>query len=60
MALAEGLVFAERLGLDAKAFLNVARSSAAASQVMDTKGQKMISGDFAPQGYFNAYALLRA
>ena len=51
MALAEGLVFAERIGLDPVAFLKVARDSAAASQVMDTKGQKMISGDFAPQGY---------
>jgi 3-hydroxyisobutyrate dehydrogenase len=51
MALAEGLVFAERIGLDPAAFLKVARDSAAASQVMDTKGQKMVSGDFAPQGY---------
>jgi 3-hydroxyisobutyrate dehydrogenase-like beta-hydroxyacid dehydrogenase len=51
MALAEGLVFAERVGLDPAAFLNVARNSAAYAQVMDTKGQKMISGDFAPQGY---------
>ena len=50
LALAEGLVFATRLGLDPAAFLNVARSSAAASQVMDTKGSKMISGDFAPEG----------
>jgi 3-hydroxyisobutyrate dehydrogenase-like beta-hydroxyacid dehydrogenase len=51
MALAEGLVFATRIGLDPAAFLKVARDSAAASQVMDTKGQKMISGDFSPQGY---------
>lgn len=51
MALAEGLVFAERIGLDPAAFLKVARQSAAASQVMDTKGQKMVRGDFAPQGY---------
>ena len=50
MALAEGLVFAARLGLDPAAFLDVARNSAAASQVMDTKGAKMISGDFAPEG----------
>jgi putative dehydrogenase len=50
LALAEGLVFAERLGLDPAAFLDVARQSAAASQVMDTKGPKMISGDFAPEG----------
>src|SRR5262249_57975025 len=47
LAMAEGLVFAERLGLDLEAFLNVARSSAAYSQVMDTKGLKMIRGEFA-------------
>jgi len=50
LALAEGLVFASRLGLDAAAFLQLARASAAASQVMDTKGPKMIAGDFAPEG----------
>jgi 3-hydroxyisobutyrate dehydrogenase len=50
LALAEGLVFASRLGLDAAAFLQVARASAAASQVMDTKGPKMVVGDFAPEG----------
>jgi 3-hydroxyisobutyrate dehydrogenase-like beta-hydroxyacid dehydrogenase len=50
LALAEGLVFAARLGLDPAAFLDVARGSAAASQVMDTKGPKMIGGDFAPEG----------
>ncbi|MBO0718446.1 MAG: NAD(P)-dependent oxidoreductase, partial [Rhizobiales bacterium] len=50
LALAEGLVFASRLGLDTTAFLQVARASAAASQVMDTKGPKMIGRDFAPEG----------
>jgi 3-hydroxyisobutyrate dehydrogenase-like beta-hydroxyacid dehydrogenase len=50
LALAEGLVFATRLGLDPAAFLKVARSSAAESQVMGTKGPKMVSGDFAPEG----------
>jgi 3-hydroxyisobutyrate dehydrogenase-like beta-hydroxyacid dehydrogenase len=50
LALAEGLVFAARLGLDPAAFLKVARSSAAASQVMDTKGPKMIAGEFSPEG----------
>jgi 3-hydroxyisobutyrate dehydrogenase-like beta-hydroxyacid dehydrogenase len=50
LALAEGLVFAARLGLDPAAFLDVARSSAAASQVMDTKGPKMVGGDFTPEG----------
>jgi len=50
LALAEGLVFATRLGLDPEAFLKVARVSAAGSQVMDTKGLKMIRRDFAAEG----------
>lgn len=50
LALAEGLVFAERLGLDPVAFLEVARGSASYSQVMDTKGPKMVRGDFTPEG----------
>ncbi len=50
MALAEGLVFASRLGLDMQAFLDVARSSAAYSQVMDIKGAKMVHGEFEPEG----------
>jgi 3-hydroxyisobutyrate dehydrogenase-like beta-hydroxyacid dehydrogenase len=51
MALAEGLVFAERLGLDPKAFLDVAKASAAYSQVMDIKGRKMVERDFKPEGF---------
>jgi len=51
MALAEGLAFAERMGLDGKAFLEVAKGSAAQSQVMETKGHKMLARDFSPQGY---------
>jgi 3-hydroxyisobutyrate dehydrogenase-like beta-hydroxyacid dehydrogenase len=50
-ALAEGLVFAERMGLAPEAFLAVARESAAYSQVMDIKGAKMVNGDFSPQGF---------
>jgi 3-hydroxyisobutyrate dehydrogenase-like beta-hydroxyacid dehydrogenase len=50
-ALAEGLVFAQRLGLDPGTFLNVARESAAQSQVMDIKGPKMVSGDYTPHGF---------
>jgi 3-hydroxyisobutyrate dehydrogenase-like beta-hydroxyacid dehydrogenase len=38
-ALAEGMVFATRLGLDPVRFLEVARGSAAYSQVMDVKGE---------------------
>ena len=50
LAMAEGLVFAERLGLDPAAFLAVARGSASYSQVMETKGPKMLRGDFSPEG----------
>jgi 3-hydroxyisobutyrate dehydrogenase-like beta-hydroxyacid dehydrogenase len=50
LALAEGLVLAERMGLDAKTFFDIARGSAAYSQVMDTKGGKMVTRDFAPHG----------
>jgi 3-hydroxyisobutyrate dehydrogenase-like beta-hydroxyacid dehydrogenase len=50
LALAEGLVFAERLGLDPELFLKVARSSAAYSQVMEVKGSKMIRGEFTAEG----------
>ena len=49
-AVAEGLVFAERLGLDPATFLSVARDSAAYSQVMDIKGRKMVDRDWAPHG----------
>jgi 3-hydroxyisobutyrate dehydrogenase len=48
--LAEGLVFAERVGLDPAAFLAVARESAAHSQIMDVKGGKMVAGDFSAHG----------
>jgi 3-hydroxyisobutyrate dehydrogenase-like beta-hydroxyacid dehydrogenase len=45
-AIAEGLVFAERLGLEREAFLDVARGSAAYSQVMDIKGPLMARREF--------------
>jgi 3-hydroxyisobutyrate dehydrogenase-like beta-hydroxyacid dehydrogenase len=48
-ALAEGLAFARALELDPDTTLSILRESAAYSQVMDTKGHKMTSGDFAPQ-----------
>lgn len=47
--LAEGLAFAQSSGLDPAAALRVLKSSAAYSRVMDTKGEKMIAGDFTPQ-----------
>ncbi|MDV7143898.1 NAD(P)-dependent oxidoreductase [Tropicimonas sp. TH_r6] len=49
-ALAEGMVFAEALGLASEDFLEMARASAAHSAVMDSKGQLMALRDFAPQG----------
>lgn len=48
-ALAEGLAFAESLGLDPRAALEVLRASPAYSRQMDTKGQKMLDRDFTPQ-----------
>ena len=45
-ALAEGLVFAEQMGLEPVAFLDVLRNSAAYSQVMDIKGAMMARREF--------------
>ena len=53
LVLAEGLVFAQALGLEPAGFLDVARQSAAYSQVMDIKGPKMVSGDYTPQGFIH-------
>ena len=47
-AMAEGIAFAQKLGLEARAFLDVARNSAAYSQVMDVKGKKMVERDYTP------------
>jgi len=49
LALAEGLVFAGKLGLEPQAFLELLKATPAYSAVMDTKGKKMVSGDFTPQ-----------
>jgi 3-hydroxyisobutyrate dehydrogenase-like beta-hydroxyacid dehydrogenase len=48
-ALAEGLAFAGQLHLDPARTLDVMRRSMAYSRIMDTKGEKMITGDFTPQ-----------
>lgn len=49
-ALAEGLVFAETLGLEPAIFLQTALRSAARSDVMQSKGSMMVARDFAPLG----------
>ncbi|MES2561981.1 MAG: NAD(P)-dependent oxidoreductase [Pseudomonadota bacterium] len=46
--MAEGLAFAESLGLDALAFLEVLKESAAYSRTMDNRGRKMVLSDFTP------------
>lgn len=48
-ALAEGLWFARSLGLDLEQTLFLLRESVSYSRIMDTKGEKMLRGDFAPQ-----------
>jgi len=55
LVLAEGLVFAERLGLDLAAFLAMLKTTPAYSCAMDVKGQKMLQGDFAPQSKVNQH-----
>lgn len=49
-ALAEGLVFAEALGLEPGGFLALLKDSAAKSAVMSSKGQLMVARDFKPLG----------
>jgi 3-hydroxyisobutyrate dehydrogenase-like beta-hydroxyacid dehydrogenase len=49
LVLAEGLVFAGKLGLEPQAFLELLKVTPAYSAIMDTKGKKMLNGDFTPQ-----------
>jgi 3-hydroxyisobutyrate dehydrogenase-like beta-hydroxyacid dehydrogenase len=49
LALAEGLVFAGRLGLDAKVFLELLKVTPAYSAAVNVKGRKMLDGDFTAQ-----------
>jgi 3-hydroxyisobutyrate dehydrogenase-like beta-hydroxyacid dehydrogenase len=48
-ALAEGLAFAEAIGLDPAGVLPLLQSTMAYSRIMETKGRKMVEGDFAPE-----------
>jgi 3-hydroxyisobutyrate dehydrogenase-like beta-hydroxyacid dehydrogenase len=48
-ALAEGLSLAMACGIDSAAALEVLKATPAYSAVMDTKGPRMIAGDFTPQ-----------
>ncbi len=48
-ALAEGLAFAEALGVDPAAALEALKNSNAQSRAMEVKGEKMVSRDYTPQ-----------
>jgi 3-hydroxyisobutyrate dehydrogenase-like beta-hydroxyacid dehydrogenase len=48
-ALAEGLAFADMLRISPRQALEILQETAAYSRVMETKGPKMVSEDFAPQ-----------
>jgi 3-hydroxyisobutyrate dehydrogenase-like beta-hydroxyacid dehydrogenase len=50
LALAEGLLFGLRQGLDGPDLLAVLRDSAAYSKAMDVKGERMLTGRFEPEG----------
>jgi len=49
LTLAEGLVFASKLGLDPEAFLELLKVTPAYSAAMDIKGKKMLDSDFTAQ-----------
>ncbi|XP_018500885.2 probable 3-hydroxyisobutyrate dehydrogenase-like 3, mitochondrial [Pyrus x bretschneideri] len=51
VGLSEGLVFAERAGLDLKQFLEAVRGGAAGSTLMELFGEKMIERDMRPGGF---------
>jgi 3-hydroxyisobutyrate dehydrogenase-like beta-hydroxyacid dehydrogenase len=50
VALAEGLIFGEAIGLEPQRLFNVLNETYAYSRVMDIKGPKMLQGDFRPGG----------
>jgi len=49
--MAEGLAFAESMGLELRAFLEVMKGSAVYSRAMDTRGMKMVERDFTPHAW---------
>ncbi|KAB5574396.1 hypothetical protein DKX38_001590 [Salix brachista] len=51
LGLSEGLVFAEKAGLDERRFLNAVRAGAAGSTVMELFGGRMIDRDFKAGGF---------
>ncbi|XP_068666076.1 probable 3-hydroxyisobutyrate dehydrogenase-like 2, mitochondrial [Aristolochia californica] len=56
MGLSEGLIFAEKAGLDPREFMEAVAPGAAGSKVMELFGKRMIEKDFRP-GAFAEYML---
>lgn len=50
LALAEGLVFGQKAGLESEALLEVLKDGACSSKTMIDKGPKMLKGDYSPEG----------
>jgi 3-hydroxyisobutyrate dehydrogenase-like beta-hydroxyacid dehydrogenase len=49
--MAEGLAFAEAMGLELAPFLEVMKGSAVYSRAMDTRGTKMVTSDYTPHAW---------
>ena len=56
VALAEGLLFAEAIGIPMQDALDVLKNGNAYSVVMDVKGQKMVEGDFSTQAKLSQHS----
>jgi len=56
VALAEGMVFAESLGIPRAQFLELVRGSPVASVAAVAKGEKMVSSDFSPDSRIRQHA----
>jgi len=56
VALAEGLLFAEAIGIPMSKALDVLKEGNAYSTVMDVKGKKMVDGDFSTQAKLSQHS----
>jgi len=56
VALAEGLLFADAIGIPMQSALDVLKHGNAYSIVMDVKGQKMVEGDFSTQAKLSQHS----
>jgi 3-hydroxyisobutyrate dehydrogenase-like beta-hydroxyacid dehydrogenase len=54
--LAEGLSFARACGIDPRLALDILKAGPAFSRAMETKGERMVTGDFAPEARLAQHA----